>query len=366
MRLIRPGSTLAGLLVATPALWAMLTLPVLAQDHDSGGEQSMLEAINARRAAQGAPPLSRDARLDAAAVRHSAEMAEHNVLEHVSEGSGTPADRVHAAGLAIDEIAENVAMHNDTASAQQALEQSEPHLANMLNPRFTHVGLASVRDERGHYITQVYGRVESAPEAAGPELPHIIAPESAPPPSAPAQSPPAAGVQVLVPPATRSVAGYWVCSDNRWWYYPMPAGAQAGQQLQADTSVTGGPAGYDPTQCVAGQMVQPTEPPPRVFQPAPQPQVYQAAPTPRAYYPPVYQPPPPTVYYPPVYQPPPPTVYYPPSPPPRVYYPPPRRGSRYIVVQPPPGRMIVPYAPHYRGGVQVEVGPRPRVRAWRR
>jgi hypothetical protein len=353
MRLIRPGSTLAGLLVVTPVILAMATVPAFAQDRDSGGEQGMLEAINARRAAQGLAPLSREARLDAAAVRHSAEMAEHDVLEHVSEGSGTPADRVQAAGLTIDEIAENVAMHNDTASAQQALEQSEPHLANMLNPRFTHVGLASVRDERGIYITQVYGRVESAPEAAPAPPPQILAPESAvqPAPAAPVSG----GAHVLVPgPTSRPVVGYWVCAENRWWYYPMPAGAQPGQQLQADTSVTGGPPGYDPTQCVAGQMVQPTEPPPRVFQPAPPPpQVYQVTPPPRAYYPPVYQPPPPA-------------VYYPPPPPPRVYYPPPRRGSRYIVVQPPPGRMIVPYAPHYRGGVQVEVGPRPRVRVWRR
>nr|MDQ3037898.1 hypothetical protein [Myxococcota bacterium] len=197
--------------------------------------------------------------------------------------------------------------------------------------------------------------VQSAPEAQA----EVVAPQAgggvALQRSYTAQVAPGSTATVIVPgpDATRPLAGYWVCAQSRWWYFPMPAGAQPGQQLQADTSITGAPPGYSTTGCVAGQMVQPTQPPP----PPPPPQVYQ--PPPQVYYPP----PPPPVYYPP-----PPRVYYPP-PPPRVYYPRQRRGPRYIVVQPPPGRMIVPYAPRYRGGgggVSIEIGPRPRVRAWGR
>ncbi len=385
MRLLRSslGLALAVVLAIGAVAIGAHAAPALAQDRDGGGEQGMHDAINARRLAQGLTPLERDARLDAAAARHSAEMADHDVLEHVSQDSGTPADRVQAAGLEIAEIAENVAMHNDTGSAQQALEQSDAHLANMLNPRFTHVGIAAVRDERGFYVTQVFGRIEpSAPPIA--EAPAVVeiapaeesalvppmtqtAPEVRTQISVPqvaaqggyvAQAAPGAPPTVIGPgPGSRPLAGYWVCAQSRWWYFPMPAGAQPGQQLHADTSITGAPPGYSATGCIAGQMVQPTQPPPQVYQPPPQ--VHQ--PPPQVYYP---QPPPPQVYYPP---PPPPRVYYPP--PPRVYYPPPRRGSRYIVVQPPPGRMIVPYAPRYRGGgVSIEVGPGPRgrVRGWRR
>lgn len=355
----------SALALLTFAVALASTAVASAQSRDEAGEQGMLDAINARRAAAGLAPLERDARLDAAALVHSAEMADRDVLEHVSEQSGTPADRVHAAGLPIDELAENVAMHHSTGDAQRSLEASEPHVANMLNPRFTHVGLATMRDERGIYVTQVFGRLEEAPaeppavaeappavvappvEAApgeavvevlpeaAPEAPQVVqAPEIAATQAAPgfvAQVAPGSRPTVIVPGQTgRPVAGYWVCSQSRWWYYPMPAGAQPGQQLQPDLSVTGAPAGYAPTGCTAGQMVQPAAP--------------QAYAPPQAYVPPprVYQPPP--VYTPP----PPPRVYYPPPPPPRVYYPPPRR--RRVVVMPPPGTVIAPYAPTYRSG----------------
>ena len=74
-----------------------------------------------------------------------------NQLMHVSETTGTPTNRVHEAGVPIDKaIAENIAMHHDTAQAEATLEASAPHLANILNPRFTHVGLASILDGDGN------------------------------------------------------------------------------------------------------------------------------------------------------------------------------------------------------------------------
>jgi hypothetical protein len=364
-----------------------LAAPAIAQDRDGGGEQAMLDAINAQRAQAGVTALVRDARLDAAAARHSAEMAAHDVLEHVSSGSGTPADRVQHEGLSIGEIAENVAMHTTTADAQRSLEASDAHLANMVNARFTHVGIASVRDESGFYVTQVYGRIEAAPEAAsapqsgvgsvGPISipPAIVAPDTtaAAPvaPTAPVVTAPTPQTQTIeVPQASggaitatvpegsratvivpgvgetpRPVAGYWVCASSRWWYFPMPPNAAPGQQLQADTSVVGAPPGYTSTACTPGTASQVvTLPPP--------PPVYQARP-------PVYAPPP--VYYPP------PRVYYPPPPPPRVYYPPPQRRvlvlpppppPRAVIVQPPPGAVIAPYG----GGAVLELGIGPRFR----
>ena len=139
------------LLSVTPASTAF------AQD-DTAGEEAMLARINELRAAQGMGALIRDGHLDSAARTHSHDMADHQALTHVSTTTGTPADRVHAAGLSIDEIAENVAMHSDTAQAEATLEASPPHLANILNPRFTHVGLAAILHSDGTYITQMFGR----------------------------------------------------------------------------------------------------------------------------------------------------------------------------------------------------------------
>ena len=335
----------------------------------------MLDAINGRRSAAGLPALQREEHLERAAWRHTLEMAEHDVLEHVSEGSGTPADRVHAEGLSIADIGENVSMHHATSDAQTSLEASPPHLANMTSARFTHVGLAAVRDGDMVYVTQVFGRLEpaeptaTAPETTAPPIaalpletavpastgPLVLPPSSGPAPAAPLASAASASPMVVLPPSAptapvastpattvmvpapgaMAVAGYWVCAQERWWYYPMPAGARAGQQLQPDLSVRGAPPGQTEGRCVAGASTlayaPPVAPPALVGTPAylgPAPRAVYAAPravsaAPRA----VYAAPPPRT----------------------VYVAPPR-------ARPMPGVVIPPYG----GGVVIDLGFGPR------
>jgi hypothetical protein len=263
------------LFAASALLLSATASTAFAQD-DTAGEDAMLARINELRAAQGISPLARDGHLDQAARVHSHDQADHQQLMHVSETSGTPTDRVHAAGLAIDEIAENVSMHSDTAQAEATLEASPPHLANMLNPRFTHVGLAAILHSDGTYVTQVFGRIDGAASAAPTvTAPTVAAPPSLPPPSVSAPStatvtvtppvtsapsatgaavvvPPSSSGVVTVPPARPGVAGYWVCGSGRWWYYPIPAGAGSGTQLQPDLAVSGPPPGYATTSCGGG------------------------------------------------------------------------------------------------------------------
>jgi hypothetical protein len=258
-------------LLAVLAL-AMPVAPAAAQDRDGSGEEAVLARLNEIRAQVGAGALARHPSLDVAAAQHSVEMADTDQLMHVSPRTGTPVDRVRAAGLDVQEIAENVAMHGTVSDAQAALEASDAHLANMLNPRFTHVGLAAVRDERGFFLTQVFARVEapapagppvSTPPAASEPAPAPIGP--APAASAAAPSPPAPPVaapqassgpsgvsgQVLtVRTAEGATLGYWVCGSGRWWYYPLPPTTTSGQHLAPDLTVTGGPPGYGA--CAAG------------------------------------------------------------------------------------------------------------------
>ncbi len=287
------------------ALASSAPLNVLAQD-DVSGEDAMLARLNELRAAQGLSPLAREEHLDAAARRHSHDMADHDQLMHVSETTGTPTDRVHAAGVATDEIAENVAMHHDTAQAEATLEASPPHLANILNPRFTHVGLASILDGDGTYVTQVFGRIEAgAPSTPPPMIPPSVTdatptvapmvtpsltvetPVPPPTPSASGQAlviPPSSSGVVTVPPARPGVAGYWVCGSGRWWYYPIPAGATGGTQLQPDLSLSGPPPGYEGA-CGGGTYAVAPRATPPVYQPAP------SYPYPSPSYPPSYSPP---------------------------------------------------------------------------
>ncbi|MCA9610452.1 MAG: hypothetical protein KC619_32875, partial [Myxococcales bacterium] len=152
------------------ALLGGLLVPTLAtaQSFDTAGEQEMLARINAMRAAQSLAPLERSGGLDAAARAHSSDMAAQQALTHVSDTSGTPADRVRAAGVTASTVAENVALHRTTMEAHEALVGSDAHRANMLSPDATHIGLAALPTERGIYVTQVFAHVGEAAPALPP------------------------------------------------------------------------------------------------------------------------------------------------------------------------------------------------------
>lgn len=266
--------TTTGLLVVL----TLLALPALAAAQD-GPEAAMLARINQLRSEAGLPQLVRDQRLDGAARAHTLDMATRGELFHVSETTGTPIDRAHAAGVDSSDIAENVAMHSTIDSAQASLEASEAHLANMLSPRSTHIGLSAVSASGGVYVTQLYAHLDvpaSAPASDSviamdvpvPTTPTEAAP--APPaetpaaPSEPVQTtpppptgdgaiviPPDPSGVVRVPPPAPGVAGYWICAagrtGSRWYYYPVRPGVTGA--LSADLSVSGPPPGYAADSC---------------------------------------------------------------------------------------------------------------------
>lgn len=323
----------------------LLSPTASAQELDAHGEAQMLERLNAVRGDQGLAPLTRHDSLDAAARAHSFDMAVRGELTHVSEQSGTPADRVRAAGVTAQLVAENVALHRSAPEAHETLVGSEAHLANMMNADITHVGLGAVRTDRGVYVTQVFAtlaapapaelpppvlaapvpapaeieapseleREEGAPLLAEPgELPpdpedplqncttplpgvrlcgrgaspsvQRVEPSNAAPmpvaPDDPAFAPSAPGANLHIQPGSNGtviiertadgarVEAYWVYGSGRWWYYPMPAGAQGGQRLQPDLRVSGPPPGFPAHP--HGESPQTTPPPrPRAWQVAP-------------------------------------------------------------------------------------------------
>ena len=249
----------------------------------------MLERLNVLRSAARVPALERDPLLDAAARVHSADMAGHRELVHVSERTGTPADRVDAAGFSAESLGENIANGSSVDVALRSLVASEAHLGNILDADYTHVGIGVVTEggEGGLvWVTQVFAN-RSNPEddtvapvpvpyqlpssrlpgdgaadvgdnrngeadlaVSEPAIPNIppapaVANDDVPAPAEP-QAPADATVTVPAPNTDGgTVAGYWVFGSGRWWYFPMPPDAVPGDQLEPDLSVVGPPAGYD-------------------------------------------------------------------------------------------------------------------------
>ena len=266
---------LAGCLACLVASSASVAL---AHDRDAAAEADLLARIQRARAAAHAGALVRDERLDRAAFVHSEDMADHEMLDHVSPRTGDPAARVQAAGVRAAEIAENIVLHRTLEGAHDALMHSPAHRENLEGARYTHVGVAVVRGARGLYITELFARFPEEPAAEAvlppPASATTTAPEADAEPVAPA-APPAA-IEAPRPPAaraqgpvaspggatfaqapaavaagaarpTRRIRGYWVWSGGRWWYYPIPADARPGQVLRPDPNVRGGPSQPPPS-----------------------------------------------------------------------------------------------------------------------
>src|SRR5438067_795342 len=129
----------------------------------SGGDPGVpgVEARIARlRAQHGLPPLRRDAELDAVAELHSREMARTGTFAHVLASDGSVGDRLDRAGYTRKAAGENIGLSETPLAAHEGIESSPAHLANLLDPRFSHLGLGIARGpspdgSEGIYLTEV-------------------------------------------------------------------------------------------------------------------------------------------------------------------------------------------------------------------
>lgn len=107
--------------------------------------------------------LQWDDRLAEVAREHSLDMAQRGYFSHVSPDGLTPDARVTRAGIAWQGMGENIAEYGDVTRAEAAF-MNEPrfehnHRHNILNPKFTHVGVGIVRGADGmFYITQEFAQ----------------------------------------------------------------------------------------------------------------------------------------------------------------------------------------------------------------
>jgi len=109
-----------------------------------------------------APPLSLDAQLTHAASAHAQDMARHGFLDHRGRDGSSPADRADRAGYKWRSVGENVASGQTTPEhVVRDWLRSPEHCANIMDPRFTEMGLAyavNAASEGGIYWAQAFGR----------------------------------------------------------------------------------------------------------------------------------------------------------------------------------------------------------------
>jgi uncharacterized protein YkwD len=111
-----------------------------------------------------APPLSASRKLDDAAAGHARDMAGKRFFDHRGADGSQPKDRVIRAGYQPRLTGENIAYGPESAEeAVSGLLASPGHCANIMDPRFQHIGvaLATGRGRGQIYWVQNFGAPRS-------------------------------------------------------------------------------------------------------------------------------------------------------------------------------------------------------------
>jgi uncharacterized protein YkwD len=152
-----------------------------------------LAKINALRTSRGLNALQVDGNMDALAQQHTAEMAGSQTLVHTANLK---------AGVTSNwtKVGENVGEGGSNNQIWDAFLNSPKHLANLLDPAFTHVGIGVVVDSAGiQWTTHRFVAITAAAPVTQPPAPVVTAPPVTRPP---VTAPPTTRKPVVVAPPT--------------------------------------------------------------------------------------------------------------------------------------------------------------------
>lgn len=123
---------------------------------------TVLERTNAERRLAGLPELRENTQLSQAAQLQSEQMGALRTMGHVLTGAAYPhpSDRLAAVNYAWDAYGENVARGQRSGSEVVSAWMDSPgHRANILDARYTEIGVGFALDAQGRpYYVQLFGR----------------------------------------------------------------------------------------------------------------------------------------------------------------------------------------------------------------
>jgi cysteine-rich secretory family protein len=164
---IRARKLLVSLLSALPIILLVATPAPAASSDAAYNNGRILEFMNAERQARGVRTVSRDSALDQKAQAWAEKLAAEGSMYHSSSYAGM--------SLGYRSAAQNLAYHDDSLSAAQAHNMwmaSGVHRKNMLDPDFSHVGIAiacSSASGRAYVIAVVEFGGDGSPSKSTPD-----------------------------------------------------------------------------------------------------------------------------------------------------------------------------------------------------
>lgn len=120
----------------------------------SSMHQEMLDYINAERVQVNAPPLVLDESLCSGAFLKSEDMGVGNYFSHTSPTYGSPFDMMRSQGIDFRRAGENIAKNFSVEGAHHAFMKSSGHRANILNTKYSKLGLGFYQIGGYLYVTQ--------------------------------------------------------------------------------------------------------------------------------------------------------------------------------------------------------------------
>ena len=124
---------------------------------DPAAERQMFDLLNEERVNAGLKRLDWDDSLLPVARAHSEEMFKLKYFSHQSPVSGSPFDRLKAAGISYTRAGENLAYAQAVTIALRGLMESQGHRENILRPEFTRIAIGVINaGPYGRMFTQMF------------------------------------------------------------------------------------------------------------------------------------------------------------------------------------------------------------------
>lgn len=113
-------------------------------------EQQVVDLVNKERAAAGLPALKVNMTLAKVAKTKAADLRDNNYFSHTSPTYGSPFDMMKQFGITYTAAGENIAKGQKTpAEVMKGWMNSPGHKANILNSKYTEIGVGYVTDSNG-------------------------------------------------------------------------------------------------------------------------------------------------------------------------------------------------------------------------
>lgn len=128
---------------------------IISENEQQAVEEQVTSLVNKERAKAGLAPLTIDWELARVAKYKSQDMHDKKYFSHTSPTYGSPFDMMKNFGISYKSAGENIAQGQRSATqVMDAWMNSSGHRANIMDAKFTHIGVGYVED--GNYWTQMF------------------------------------------------------------------------------------------------------------------------------------------------------------------------------------------------------------------